>query len=81
LKDAPLFNIGIVDNHYIPLLDVNVSANAIKNYEKVKHKKNFWIPVKNQKKKGSLWLIHEMLERNDTFFRDMPIDESYKKII
>jgi hypothetical protein len=29
------------------------------------------------KKKDSLWLIHEMLERNDTFFRDMPIDEAH----
>jgi hypothetical protein len=31
--------------------DVNVSANAIKKYESIKHKKNFWVPVKNQKKK------------------------------
>ena len=76
LKDAPVFDIGIVDNHYIPMLDVNVSANAIKKYESIKHKKNFWVPVKNQKKKDSLWLIYEMLERKDTFFREMPNNEA-----
>jgi len=77
LKDSPVFDIGIVDSHYIPMLDVNVSANAIKKYESIKHKKNFWVPVKNQKKKDSLWLIYEMLERKDTFFRDMPNDEAH----
>ena len=77
LKDAPLFNIGIVDNHYIPMLDINVSANAIKKFEEIKHKSNFWIPVKKQQKKDSLWLIHEMLDRKDQFFRDIPNDEAH----
>ena len=61
---------------YIPMLDVNVSANAIKKYESVKHKKNWWVHVKNQIKKDSLWLIYEMLERKDTFFREMPNNEA-----
>jgi hypothetical protein len=59
------------------MLDLDVSANAIKKIEEVKHKKIFWQPVKKQKGKDSLWLIHEMLDRKDTFFRDMPIDEAH----
>ena len=59
------------------MLDVNVSANAIKKFEIIKHKSNFWVPIKKQKKKDSLWLIHEMFERKDQFFRDIPNDEAH----
>ena len=79
LKDAPLFEIGIIDNHYIAYKDTDISKYAIQNYEKVKHKTNWWLPSKKQGTKGKsiLWVLKEMLERKEQFFREIGIDEAH----
>ena len=79
LKNAPLFEIGIIDNHYIPYLNTDISKYAIQNYEKVKSKTNWWLPAKKQRTKGKniLWVLDEMLQRKDQFFREIPIDDAH----
>ena len=56
LKDAPLFEIGIIDKHYIAYKDTNISKYAIQNYEKVRSKTNWWLPAKKQGTKGKSML-------------------------
>ena len=79
LKDAPLFEIGIIDKHYIAYKDTNISKYAIQNYEKVRSKTNWWLPAKKQGTKGKnmLWCLYEMLERKDQFFREIPINDAH----
>ena len=69
LKDAPLFEIGLIDKHHIAYKDTNNSKYAIENYAKVKSKTKWWLPVKKQKGKNALWVLHEMLKRKDIFFQ------------
>jgi hypothetical protein len=69
LKNAPLFEIGIIDKHHVAYKDTNISKYAIENYEKVKSKTKWWLPVKKQKGKNALWVLHEMLKRKDTFYQ------------
>jgi hypothetical protein len=52
-----LFEIGIIDKHYIAYKDTNISKYAIENYEKIKSKTNWWLPVKKQKGKNALWVL------------------------
>ena len=51
LKDAPLFEIGIIDDQYIAYKNTDISKYAIENYEKVKHKTNWWLPSKKTRQK------------------------------
>jgi hypothetical protein len=60
LKDSPLFETGIIDKHYIAYKNTDISKYAIENYEKVKNETNWWLPVKKQKGKNILWVLHEM---------------------
>jgi hypothetical protein len=80
LKDSPLFEIGIIDKHHIAYKNTDISKYAIENYEKVKNETNWWLPVKKQKGKNILWVLHEMLkkERKDQFFREIPINDAHK---
>jgi hypothetical protein len=79
LKDAPMFEIGIIDNHYVPYMNTDISKNAIENYDKVKNQQKWWLPAKrsNTKGKNILWVLHEMLQRKKQFFREIGIDEAH----
>jgi hypothetical protein len=79
LKDAPLFEIGIIDKHYTAYEDTNISKYATENYEKVKNKTNWWLPLKKQrtKCKSFVWVLYEMLERKEQFFREIPINDAH----
>jgi hypothetical protein len=37
---------------------------------------NWWLPTKKQKAKTISWVLHEMLERKEQFFREIPINDA-----
>ena len=45
LKDAPLFEIGIIEDHYIAYKNTDITKYAIENYEKVKHKNKLVVTI------------------------------------
>jgi hypothetical protein len=45
LKDAPVFEIVIIDNHYIAYKNTDISKYSIENYEKVKNQKKMVVSI------------------------------------
>ena len=52
-KGNKVYKIGLIDEHYIPILQTDIASYAIKNYKKLMHKERWWEFHRDNERLGS----------------------------